>query len=85
MVRPFWLENFISKSVNLIPSPVRISAIPCSEERLKSFAKTGTSLILKLSITNIEFEILFFLIELNSKYPSSNPFIKLYLSINGFG
>ena len=41
---------------HLIPSPVNRSAIPCNEAKLKSLAKTGTSLILKLSIINTELE-----------------------------
>ena len=40
-----------------MPSPVNRSAIPCNEARLKSLAKTGTSLTLKLSITNTELDI----------------------------
>ena len=63
VVRPFLLEKFISKSVNLIPSPVNKSAIPCNEAKLKSLAKIGTSLTLKLSITRTELETPFFLME----------------------
>ena len=37
------LENFISKSVNRIPSPVNKSAIPCREANVKSFANAGIS------------------------------------------
>ena len=57
------MEKIISKSVNLIPSPVNRSAIPCNEARLNSFANAGTSLTLKLSIFNTEFEISSLLIE----------------------
>ena len=57
------VENFISKSVNLIPSPVNKSAIPCRDARVNNLAKTGISWILKLSILNKEFVIPFFLIE----------------------
>jgi len=56
-VRPFCFEKFISKSVNLIPSPVNKSAIPCNEAKLKSFAKIGTSLTLKLSMVSNDLEI----------------------------
>ena len=68
-----------------MPSPVKRSAIPCNEAKLRSLAKTGTSLTLKLSIINTELETPFFLIEKKSKYPSSNPLIKSYLLIKGFG
>ena len=63
VVRPFLFEKFISKSVNLIPSPVNKSATPCNEARLKSLAKIGTSLTLKLSITRTELETPLFLDE----------------------
>ena len=71
--------------MNLIPSPVKRSAIPWSDARLKSLAKTGTSLTLKLSIINTELETPSFFIELKIRYPSSNPFMKSYLLIKGFG
>ena len=60
VVNPFLFENFISRSVNLIPSPVNKSAIPWREARLKSFANAGTSITLKLLIVNSELEILSF-------------------------
>ena len=63
VVRFFLFEKFISKLVNLIPSPVNKSAIPCNEAKLKSLAKIGTSLTLKLSITRTELEIPLFLVE----------------------
>ena len=40
--------NFISNSSNLIPSPVKISAIPCREASVKSFVNAGNSFNLKL-------------------------------------
>ena len=51
-------ENFISKSVNLIPSPVNRSAIPCKDARVNILAKTGISWTLKLSILRDSFIIL---------------------------
>ena len=78
-------EKVISKSVNLIPSPVKRSAIPWRDAKVNSFANTGTSLTLKLSIINKDFEVLFFFIDWKSKTPSSKPFINLYLLTNGLG
>ena len=46
--------KFISKSVNLIPSPVSKSAIPWRDARANNLASAGISLTLKLSITNLE-------------------------------
>ena len=77
------MENFISKSVNLIPSPVNKSAIPWRDANVNNFANAGTSCTLKLSIINFELEILFCLIEWKSKLPSSKPFINLYLLTKG--
>ena len=56
----FWLVKFISKSVNLIPSPVSKSAIPWRDARANNLASAGISLTLKLSITNLEVETPFF-------------------------
>ena len=53
------LEYVISKSENLIPSPVNKSAIPWSEAKVNNLAKTGIFLTLKLSIINLELEMLF--------------------------
>jgi len=41
-------------------------------------------LTLKLSIINLDFEILFIFIELKSKFPSSKPLINLYFLTKGF-
>ena len=57
------LVKFISKSVNLMPSPVSKSAIPWREARDNIFANAGISFTLKLSIINFEFEMPFFLEE----------------------
>jgi hypothetical protein len=49
--------------VNLKPSPVKRSAIPLKEAKLKIFAKIGTSLTLKLLIINNELDTPFLLVE----------------------
>ena len=82
-----WFVKFISKSVNLIPSPVSKSANPWRDASANNFANAGISLTLKLSITNLEVEIPSFFREERSKYPSlpsSKPLMNLYLSTNGF-
>ena len=63
VINSFMFENFISKSVNRMPSPVRRSAIPCKDARLNSLANTGTSLILKLSMVKRDFDKPSFFIE----------------------
>ena len=60
----FFLElKSISNSLNLIPSPVNKSAIPCKDANDKIFVKTGSSYNLKSLIFNLDFEVSFFLIE----------------------
>ena len=58
---------FISKSVNLIPSPVSRSAIPCRDASVRILARAGTSLTLKLSIISRELNLLFILIDVRLK------------------
>jgi len=46
----------ISSSLNLIPSPVKVSAIPCKEARVRSWVKAGTFETLKFEIFKFEFD-----------------------------
>ena len=68
---------------NLIPSPLRVSAIPCKEANVNNCANAGTSETLKSVIIRLELEISFSIIDSYSSLPSSNPLIKSKFFING--
>ena len=75
--------DFISKDSNLIPSPLSVSAIPCNDANVNSFAKAGTFETLKSVISKFELVSYFVIVDSYSNFPSSKPFIKLKFFING--
>jgi hypothetical protein len=75
--------DFISKVSKRIPSPLRVSAIPCKEAKVSNCAKAGTFETLKSVIVKFALDISIKIIDSYSNFPPSKPSIKSKFLIKG--